>query len=85
MGRDQLKRRRSKYCGVGQMVDCREELEGRVWETVKETVAWCKAMRRVRVRAKSMPVGEAARYIAHDSVFWEITLGLGWRKASWRR
>jgi hypothetical protein len=58
---------------------------GRVWERAKETVAWCRAMMRVRLRAKSMPVGEAARYIAHDSVFWEITFGLGWRKASCRR
>lgn len=67
------------------MMDCREGLDGRVWESVRESVAWCRAMRRVIVRAMSMPVGEAARYIAHDSVFWEITFGLGWRKASCRR
>jgi hypothetical protein len=67
------------------MADWREGLWGRVWERVKETVAWCRARRRVIVRAKSMPLGEAARYIGRDSVLWEITLELGWRKASCRR
>lgn len=63
VGRDQVKRRGSRCWGVEQVMVWRAGLGGRVWERDRARVTWWKVMRRVIIRATSMPLGEAARYI----------------------